>query len=211
MTNYLNKIEEIDQKLSEAWDKHEIALDDVDRALDVLNSVKHQQDVSVKLSVYEKAVMSSTLAAQNASNKELVSALTQAQATPGRNLIKCERFDGGSSDKFEFKYWLSQFESMLASGRAISGTSKLSVLRNHLTHSGLAFKTISHLDINDDNYDEAIKALKEEFLDIEHIVHETFKQILDRSPRYDPEFENLRLYVAEIKSLLNDLKKILQN
>ena len=143
VTNYLNKIEEIDQKLSEAWDNHEIALDDADRALDVLNSVKHQQDTSVKLSVYEKAVMSSTLAAQNASNKELVSALTQAQATPGRNLIKCERFDGGSSDKFEFKYWLSQFESMLASGKAMSGTSKLSVLRNHLTHSGLAFKTFS--------------------------------------------------------------------
>ena len=110
------------------------------------------------------AAAAAAVAAGAVNNKELVDAILKSQASAGRNLIKCDKFDGGSSDKFEFKYWLSQFESMLASGRTMSGTSKLSALRNHLTHSGLAFKIISHFEINDDNYELAIQALTNEFL-----------------------------------------------
>ena len=167
VTNYLNKIEEIEQKMSDIWDKHSIELEDSGRSTDVLESVKHQQSVNLKLSQYEKAVMPSApaplpadpaaaaaataaVAAGAVNNKELVDAILKSQSSAGRNLIKCERFDGGSSDKFEFKYWLSQFDSMLASGRAMSGAAKLSALRNHLTHSGLAYKIISHFEINDD-------------------------------------------------------------
>ena len=217
VSNYLDKIEDIELKMSEIWDRHSVGLDDTSRSDDVINSVKHQQDVSVKLSLYEKAVMPSApapLAPQPAAaavavadNRELVNAILQSQSTSARNLIKCERYDGGASDKFEFRYWLSQFESMMASGRAMSGTAKLSTLRNHLTHSGLAYKIISHFDIIDENYELALQALKDEFLDKDHVVDETFKQILERFPKYDPEFENLRLYVAEMKSVLGDLKK----
>ena len=230
VTNYLNKIEEIEQKMSDIWDRHSVDLEESSRSTDVLESVKHQQAVNLKLSQYEKAVMPSApaplqppaapdpaaaaaaaaVAAGVVNNKELVDAILKSQSSAGRNLIKCDRFDGGSSDKFEFKYWLSQFESMLASGRTMSGTSKLSALRNHLTHSGLAFKIISHFEINDDNYELAIQALTNEFLDKDYIIHEIFKQILEKFPKYDTEFENLRLYVAEMKSVLGDLKKSYQ-
>ena len=215
VTNYLAKIEEIDQSMSDVWDKHSISLEEPSRSEDVLNSVQHQMDVSAQLSVYEKAVMPSAsapldLSVVEASNKDLVAAILKASDTPGRIYIKCDKFDGGSTDKLEFRYWLSQFESMLASGKALTGTAKLSQLRNHLTHSGLAFKTISHFEINDENYEEALKALKYEFLDENYIVNETFKVILERSPtlpKDDPEFDDLKLYVAEIKSVLSDLNK----
>ena len=100
--------------MSEIWDRHSVGLDDTSRSDDVLNSVKHQQDVSAKLSLYEKAVMPSApapLAPQPAAaavavadNRELVNAILQSQSTSARNLIKCERYDGGASDKFEYKY-----------------------------------------------------------------------------------------------------------
>ena len=211
VSNYLDKIEEIEQKMSEVWDKHSVSLEETARSEDTRNSVQHQMEVNAKLSFYEKAVMPSASGGAGVpagSNKDLVDAILQASATPGRNLIKVDKFDGGSSDKFEFKYWLSQFESMLASGKALKGQAKLILLRNHLTHSGLAFKLISHFDLNDANYEEALKALKSEFLDVDYIVNETFKQILDRSPeKHDPEYDNLKLYVAEMKSILHDLKK----
>ena len=75
-----------------------------------------------------------------------------------------------------------------------------------LLRGGLAFKIISDLAITDENYTVALDALKAEFLDVDLIVHELFKQVREKFPKSDPEFENLRMYVAEIKSILNDLK-----
>ena len=130
-----------------------------------------------------------------------------SQGMPECNLITCEHFDGGNSDAFAFKFWFSQFENMLASGKTMAGRFKLSALRNHLTHTGLAYKIISQLEINDGNYEVAIELLKKEFLDTDKIIDKLLDQVLEKEPKYDPEYTNLRLYVAEIKSMLNDLNK----
>ena len=210
ITAYLDKIEDIETEMSGIWDKHSVPPENADRLADETAANKYQLEITTKLTNFRTALQPAPVVpvAPNdvVSNKELVEAIVKSQGAPGRSFIQCEHFDGGNADAFAYKLWFSQFENMLASGRAMADRFKLSALRNHLTHTGLAFKLISQLEINDDNYKKAIEILDKEFLDSAKIVDKLLDQLLDKSPKFDPEFENLRLYVAEIRSILNDLK-----
>ena len=206
VTMYLDKIEEIEMKMADLWDAQGVSFEDETRQADVVKSDKYQLEITSRLSDLKKS-MADKLDPGDASNQDIVDALSKGQGMPGRNLISCERFDGGEKDAFAFKLWLSQFENMLASGRTMAGRYKLSALRNHLTHTGLAFKTISRLDINDGNYEVALDLLKKEFIDTNKIIDKLLDTILEKEPKYDPDYDNLRLYVAEIRSTLNDLHK----
>ena len=118
--------------------------------------------------------------------------------------LKCDTFDGRSNDKLEFKNFLLQFNNCIDACGQLSGSSKLTYLRSYLV--GFAFRVISHLSISDENYDVAIKLLKEEFLDEEFIVDETFKQLLNKVPKYDPNFVDVRTYINECRSMIHELK-----
>ena len=91
----------------------------------------------------------------NGTNDALVKATTQAQGTPGRQMLTCDRFDG-ASDRMEFKFWLSQFETLINAGPPMEGKYKLITLRSYLTKGGLAFKLINKLEINNANYDKLL-------------------------------------------------------
>ncbi|XP_068228118.1 uncharacterized protein [Palaemon carinicauda] len=73
---------------------------------------------------------------------------------------------------------------------------------------GYALKVVKHLTISDRNYHLAIEMLKEEFLDVNYIIDETFKNILNAAPsaEYDQEFSSVNVYLNEIKSYLHELK-----
>ena len=61
--------------------------------------------------------------------------------------------------------------------------------------------------LNDDNYAYAVKTLKDEFLNVPKLVNHLLEQILEKAPpRVDAKFEGLRVYVAEIRGCLIDLK-----
>ena len=79
-----------------------------------------------------------------------------------------------------------QFNNCLDSSGKLTDSSKLTYLRSFL--SGYAFKVISHLSISDDNYAAALPLLKDEFLDVLHMVDSCFQQILSMSPKFDPSF-----------------------
>ena len=49
---------------------------------------------------------------------------------------------------------------------------------------------MSHLSLEDENFEVAIDLLKKEFLDIPFIIDKIFKQLL--GPKYDPEFVNIK-------------------
>ena len=203
---HLDKIEDLEIKMAELWDAQKVPFEDEFRQTDAVNSDKYQLEITSKLSDLKKSLVDKSDSG-DASNQDIVDALSKGQGMPGRNLISCERFDGGEKDAFAFKFWLSQFENMLASGKNMAGRYKLSALRNHITHTGLAFKNISRLDINDGNYMVALDLLKKEFMDSNKITDKLLDTILESEPKYDPDYDNLRLYVAEIRSILNDLNK----
>ena len=92
--------------------------------------------------------------------------------------LQCPKFSGRMSNKFEFKNFLAQFYNCVSS--VSSDKAKLSLLKSYLT--GYAAQLISHLTLEEANYEVAIKLLTEEFLDIPLIVDEIFKQLLDASP-----------------------------
>ena len=100
-------------------------------------------------------------------------------------MAKCQRFDGGKADKFDFKFWLSQFETMIAASKHMADRFKLSALRNHLTYNSLAFRIIVDLEITDDNYKVALDLLKEEFLDVKKILQTScLKESLIKLPNF---------------------------
>ena len=201
VSNYVSKIESIEEHIVDIYDSYGIEVDNEDRVSETESSMDYLTDVQNQLAAFEKGLKKPK---SELNNKDFAQALSDAP--PSRNLIKCPYFSGNSADKLEFKFWLSQFETMLSAGRQMSGKYKLSALRNNLTVGGLAHKLIFDLDITNDNYEIALQILKDEFLDIEHIRDQLLDQILNKSPKYDPEYENLRLYIAEVKSVLNDLK-----
>ena len=54
---------------------------------------------------------------------------------------------------------------------------------------------------------KAIDLLKKEFLDIPSIIDEIFK-LLGSSPKYDPEFVNIKSFLSEIQADLSELKTL---
>ena len=94
VTSYLDKIEEIELKMAELWDAHGVSFDDENRQADAVKSDKYQLEITSKLTNLKKS-MADKADAGDASNQDIVDALAKGQGMPGRNLISCERFDGG--------------------------------------------------------------------------------------------------------------------
>ena len=79
----------------------------------------------------------------------------------------------------------------------------MSLLKGYLTT--YASQIISHQTIEDQNFDVALKLLKEEFLDISFIIDEIYKQIINTSPKFDTNYNYVKQYLAEIKLDLSEL------
>ena len=92
---------------------------------------------------------------------------------------------------------------MDASGN-LPGSVKLTYLRSYLTD--YAYRIISHLSISDDNYEVAVKLLKDEFLDLDYINDEYLKQLCENFPKHDSGFVSVRQYLNETRAILYELK-----
>ncbi|MEO1301205.1 MAG: DUF1759 domain-containing protein, partial [Bacteroidota bacterium] len=89
-------------------------------------------------------------------------------------------------------------------GANLNDAIKLTYLRGYL--GGKAFKLISHLSVNEDNYQVARDILTKEYLDLRYIIDESFKRLLNMSPSFDSNFEGLKSYISECRAILHDLK-----
>ena len=119
--------------------------------------------------------------------------------------LRCKTFPGKGKDKLEFKNFWTQFQNCIDACGDLSGANKLTYLRSYL--DGYALQLISHLTINDDNYKVAQELLKEEYLDEEFIIDESFKSLLSSSPSQDSSFEGLCAYVNECRAITHDLQQ----
>ena len=137
-----------------------------------------------------------------ATNK-LVDLLSKLEATEGKlPPLQC----GTEKDKFAFSNFLIQFENVIGHKKSLADSAKLSYLINYL--KGYALKLVNHLAVCDENYSIALKLLKDEFLDVDYVVGETYRNLLQaRLPfKDDPEFRNVKEYINEVRSYLFELK-----
>ncbi len=117
--------------------------------------------------------------------------------------LKCSTFAGGDRDKFHYKNFVAQFKNCIE-GFNLSPMNKLLYLRSYL--QGYALNIISHLSITDSNYVLAWELLDKEFLDTNEIIHDLFKIILDKKPKFMNAYEGVKIYLNEMRSLIFELK-----
>ena len=120
--------------------------------------------------------------------------------------LQCGTFSGEEKDKFAFYNFLTQFKNVIGSRANLTNSAKLSYLIGYL--QGYALKVVNHLLINNVNYEIALKLLEEEFLDIDYIVDQTYKNVLSARPKFksETEFIYIKEYINEIRSYLYELK-----
>jgi hypothetical protein len=118
--------------------------------------------------------------------------------------LQCSIFTGRETDKFTFKNFLTQFNNVIDSKKNLAPSAKLAYLKGYCRD--YALQMIEHLTISDENYKPAIELLTDEFLDVEHIIDETMKLILNSFPKYDVTYQETRVYLNKMRSVLHELK-----
>ena len=81
---------------------------------------------------------------------------------------------------------------------------KLTYLINSL--KGYAFDLVSHLSIEEANFDPAITLLKAEFLDENFLIHQHLREIREYKVSVDSDFLSAKKFLNTVRSHLQDLK-----
>jgi hypothetical protein len=202
-------IESLNSDLLDLFDDADIDLNDPGRLEEISKEVMYQAQIQTELSKLSSnfpIVINIPATNANSNNDQLfAAALNKLQTVEVKPpILKCTTFSGTGADRLEFKNFLVQFQNCVDAGGRLPHSAKLTYLRSYLT--GYAFKIISHLSINNENYDIALHLLRDEFLDIEYIIDESMKQFMDNSPKFDYNFGEVRLYLNETRALLYELK-----
>ena len=197
ISSYLNRIEDINVEILDIYITYDVKDDDVGKVSEITNQGNYAIEIRDRLAVIAKQL------------KDKESPPPPVSVSSSKDNVKlprleCDKFDGESQDKMAFKNFLQQFHNCINVSGQLSDSSKLTYLRGYL--KGYAFRVISHLSVSDDNYAVALKLLKEEFLDEEYIIDETFKLLLNKSPKFDHSFSDVRCYINDCRSMLHELK-----
>ena len=91
----------------------------------------------------------------------------------------CSNFYGNESDKLAFKNWFSEFEGVLKTQTNWDDERKLGYLKKVVL--GNAATYIAHLEPGPGNYDAAVKALKDQYLNEAFITDEYLRQLLSET------------------------------
>ena len=184
VNTYLHKIDKINDDIHELCEKKEIKVDDTDRVTDFKDEIKYEIGVQEKISdVQTKITPVKTDTSSHTS--------TVTQIRPPK--LKCPSFSGLEKDRLMFQNFPMQFNNVMTAGGKLDDSAKLTYLRGCLTD--YAFSVISHLSISNENYKAALDLLNAEFLDKEFIIEEYFTKIISNSPKYDPQFEDVKKYL----------------
>ena len=202
----LDKIQGKNDEIDSACDNNNIDIDDTERHADFSAERSYLSSIQCQLADIESSLVGTAELDPSKSefNSSMLDTLTAAMTKNKSDALKpklhCPTFSGKASNKLEFKNFLSQFNNCVDASGTLPGSVKLTYLRSYLTD--YALKIIAHLTINDSNYDIAINLLKEEFLDEEFITNEFLKQLCNETPKYDPDFSNVRQYLNETRAIL---------
>ena len=117
--------------------------------------------------------------------------------------LKCQTFDGRSSDKWQFHNFLCQFQNCLSSAGELTNESKFSYLLSFL--DGVPLDMVRGLPLSNQSYDQALDKLKRKYLDIKAIKRHTFDEIIDTKLSEDCDLESLVNYISKMQSLILEL------
>ena len=210
------EIEKLDTKIETAYILEQVSGEDIHKTGDSVEfifkahkEVDHYRAYLDELEKQDDPVIMKGNDQSEVSMQNLIDALGKIQPAAQSNFlkipIKCPDFDGNSKDKFMFKHWLAQVDTIIEAQNNWTGKHKLMLLQTHV--KGLAREFISHLELTNENYTVARNLLMKEYLDIRQIKDEYFKQILEKQPGFDVEYLKTRQYLAEINNKLFDLKE----
>ena len=201
------EVKDFDTKIVDFMASHSIELSDESFYNDELDSqAMYSVDVGIELDKYYN-ILSSNIPTSDSSTDKLLEVLNRLNFNEGKPPpLECGTFTGKEKDKFAFHSFLTQFNNVIGSRKNLSDATKQTYLYGYL--KDYALKIVKHLTISDENYHLALQLLKQEFLDIDYIIDETYKNILKAAPSvdFDPEFTSVRMYLNEIRSYLHELK-----
>ena len=191
VNTYLHKIDKINDDIHELCEKKEIKVDDTDRVTDFKDEIKYEIGVQEKISDVQTKI--TPVKTDTSSHTPTVTPIRPPK-------LKCPSLE---KDRLLFQNFLMQFNNVMTSGGKLDDSAKLRY-SGYLTD--YAFSVISHLSISNENYKAALDLLNAEFLDKELIIEEYFTKIISNSPKYDPQFEDVKKYLNETRACINDLK-----
>jgi len=117
--------------------------------------------------------------------------------------LKCEFFSGEGSTHLEFHSFITCFNNVIGLRNDIPESAKLTYLKTYL--KGYAGKLVQHLTNSDENFKVAVDLLKTEFLNVEALVDDLFRKLLELKPAYDPSFLKTKVFLGEVRCLISDL------
>lgn len=102
--------------------------------------------------------------------------------------------------------FLNQINIFVGQKRDICKSTKLAHFIGYLRDYALFIA--KHLSITENNYEVAIKMLKQYFLDNNFIINEAYKNIMETTPNLsnDPDFSSIKTYLHEISAYIYELK-----
>jgi len=118
--------------------------------------------------------------------------------------LRCDTFSGEGSSQLEFHSFITMFNNVVGLRTNLSDSTKLTYLKTYL--KGYASKLIQHLQVTNNNYKIALNLLNEEFLNVDALVDDLLKKLLDLKPSFDPTFLKTKMFLSEVRCLVSDLK-----
>ena len=90
---------------------------------------------------------------------------------------------------------MNQFNNVIGSRKNLSDSTKQTYLNGYLRD--YALKVVKHITISDSNYHLATQMLKQEFLYVNFIIDEAYKNILKAASigDYDPGYTSSKMYL----------------
>ena len=204
----LSQIKKFDEHINSLMETYALSVDDEHYYNDELdNQAEYLLEIGLELDQYEEITSNISGSSGNVSTDKLLDVVSRLNFSDGKPLpLECGTFSGKEEDKFAFHTFLNQFNNVIGSRKNLSDSAKQTYLYGYLRD--YALKVVKHLTISDSNYLLAIQMLKQEFLDVNYIIDETYKNILKAAPSvdYDPEYTSSKMYLNEMRSYLHELK-----
>ena len=204
----LSQIKKFDEHINSLMETYALSIDDEHYYNDELdNQAEYLLEIGLELDQYEEITSNISGSSGNVSTDKLLDVVSRLNLSDGKPPpLECGTFSGKEEDKFAFHTFLNQFNNVIGSRKNLSDSAKQTYLYGYLRD--YALKVVKHLTISDSNYLLAIQMLKQEFLDVNYIIDETYKNILKAAPSvdYDPEYTSSKMYLNEMRSYLHELK-----
>ena len=203
----INRILEIEEKISEVYIKYKIAENDPAREKDadethsfILSSQNAVANCEELLTNNKQVVK---VDSNDLTRNELLEALGKMN-NPSSTVLDCQEYHGNESDKWNFGQWLPQFFSVVKNNPGWDEAAKLTYLKAKI--KGNAKNVIRSVKQGPEGFKQAIAALKHHYLNVKAHKDHLFSKLYNSKPATGPEYSKTEQYVAEIRAILLDLK-----